>query len=399
MLRLKPRVELSLFGCNRQLRLLGMSVVIGLALAGAIHAQESPGNASSAPIAGSPSAKNVILITLDGLRPEEVFTGADRRLMIPDLGVKDVSKHEALYWRETPEERRRVLLPFLWQQVESGGWIAGNVFEDSHVTVTNGKFFSYPGYNELLSGIADAGIDSNAKKYNENVTVLEWLNQQSDLTGSVAAYCSWDVFPYIINDRRSGVPVNAGWMPLTVGDPKQLAALNFAAENMFHEWDGVRYDCFTTAGALQAMQTTAPRVLYVALGETDDWAHGGRYDRYLLSAQQNDNFIKQLYEMTQQIEQYRNQTAFIVTSDHGRGDGQEGWKSHGVLLPGSNRTWVAAFGTGIEPQNQATVEAQVAVAEFTQSQIAATVAAVMGYDFAASNDKIAPALPIIMPQQ
>lgn len=335
------------------------------------------------------TAENVVLITLDGLRPEEMFTGADERLMIEELGVKEPAALKEKFWRESPEERREVLLPFLWGKVLAGeAWLAGDPQHDSSIRVTNGMYFSYPGYNELLSGFADPAVDSNAKKYNENTTVLEWLNGKPDYQGRVAAYCSWDVFPYIINDRRSKIPVNAGWSKLTVGDPARLEGLNFVAENLFREWDGVRYDAFTTSGAIEELRTNQPRVLFVSLGETDDWAHAGRYDRYLITAQQNDYFIKQLWEESQKMEQYRDKTTFIIACDHGRGDGREGWKSHGALLPGSENIWLIAFGTGVKRSG---IDQG---GEYQQAQVAATVAAVVGLDFTQSDAKIAAPLPL-----
>ena len=83
--------------------------------------------------------------------------------------------------------------------------------------VTNGYNFSYPGYSEILCGFADPGIDSNAKKNNTNITVLEWLTQKPGFEKSAVAFGSWDVFPFIINETRSGIPVNAGWEKPTTG--------------------------------------------------------------------------------------------------------------------------------------------------------------------------------------
>lgn len=356
----------------------GFLSVIGLGLVVA-----EAGAQESAP------ATNVVLITLDGLRGEEVFGGADERLMRPELGVKNLESAVQAYGGDTAENRRKRLLPFLWRQIEQGeAWIAGDPQHNSTVKATNGLFFSYPGYNEILSGFADPRIISNAKSYNENRTVLEWLNQRPELSGRVLAFCSWDVFPFIINDRRSGIEVNAGWTPLTIGSPEVLETLNHTADNLFHEWDGVRYDVFTVAGAIAAMQSVQPRLLYVSLGETDDWAHAGRYDRYLLTAQQNDRFIEQLWTTCQSLPTYRGRTAFLVTTDHGRGDGREGWKNHGLHLAGSERIWIAAFGTGIAVSGQDTGR------EFQQAQVAATVAKLLGFDFCASDPRIAPALPV-----
>lgn len=345
---------------------------------------------STARAQAQPLADNVVLITLDGLRPEEVFTGADQRLMTEDNGVKDADALRAQYWRDDAVERRQLLLPFLWEQCMSArGWIAGDIEQDSQVAVTNQLYFSYPGYNEILTGAPDPRVNSNDKKYNENVTVLEWLQGQAAFQQRVAAYCSWDVFPFIINDRRSGIPVNAGWQPLTVGHPERVAALNLVAEQLFHEWSGVRYDVITASGALEELKTRQPRLLFVSLGETDDWAHAGRYDRYLLTAQQNDFFIRQLWETTQALDVYRDRTLFIVTTDHGRGDGREGWKNHGTHLPGSERIWIAAFGAGLSRSGPDRG------GRYEQAQVAATVAAALGHDFTSFREGIRPPLPIV----
>ncbi len=335
-------------------------------------------------------AENVILITLDGLRGEEVFSGADPRLFLPELGVDDAEPYRAEFLATDNLSARERLLPFLWSKIRTSGWIAGNIADESIVRVTNGRYFSYPGYNELLTGAADEQIDSNDKKYNTNTTVLEWLNKQDNLKGSVAAYCSWDVFPFIINDRRSGVRVNAGWMPLEVGQPQAVAALNLISENIFHEWEGVRYDSLTAAGAIQELKTNKPRVLYVSLGETDDWAHKGRYDRYLRSAKQNDQLIRELWKTAQSLPSHRGKTAFFITTDHGRGDGREGWKNHSDKLPGSEFVWMAAMGAGVAARGEDQG------GKYTQSQVAATVAKLIGEDFYGSGDtKVAKPLPIV----
>lgn len=338
--------------------------------------------------AAEPVVQNVVLITLDGLRGEEVFGGADQRLMTAENGVKSPDQLKSRFWRETRIERRELLLPFLWSQCGvNAGWIAGDIDSDSRVVVSNGLYFSYPGYNELLTGKPDPSVNSNDKKYNENVTVLEWLQSRDAFRGKIAAYTSWDVFPFIINDKRSGIPVNAGWQKFEVGDPVRVATLNLVSEQLFHEWDGVRYDVLTTSGAVEELSTRTPRVLFVSLGETDDWAHMGRYDRYLLAAQQNDHFIELLWKTCQSLPSHRDKTMFIITTDHGRGTDREGWKNHGNSLPGSERIWIAAFGPGVRSSGSR--------GNFVQAQVAATVAAALGEDFRSSDAEIQPPLPFL----
>ena len=57
--------------------------------------------------------KNIVLITLDGLRTEEVFAGTDARLMVKSIGVDKPEELNAKYWRESAEESREFLLPLI----------------------------------------------------------------------------------------------------------------------------------------------------------------------------------------------------------------------------------------------------------------------------------------------
>ena len=141
--------------------------------------------------------QNVLLITLDGLRWQEVFSGADETLMTKDAGgVKDEVALRTRFQRPTTREQRETLMPFFWNVIASQGVIFGDPDQESKAVVTNGLNFSYPGYSEILCGFADSKIDSNAKKNNDNATVLEWLNGKPELHNKVAAFCSWDVFSF-----------------------------------------------------------------------------------------------------------------------------------------------------------------------------------------------------------
>jgi len=324
------------------------------------------------------STRNVVLITTDGLRWQELFGGADEQLLNKEAGVSDLAALRHEFWRDTPEARREALLPFLWKVTAKEGQIYGHMPRGSVARVTNGHNFSYPGYNELLSGKADPRIDSNDKKPNPNVTVLEWLNGLDPYRGKVAAFCSWDVFPWIINRERSGVFVNAGFEPLaSAGDAGRRAMLNQLLADTTPFVEGVRHDSFTFAAALDHVRAEKPRVLYLALGETDDWAHLGRYDNYLRTARRFDDYVRRLWDEMQRMDEYRGRTTFVITTDHGRGSAPVEWKSHGAKIPASENIWVAVMG----PDTKALGE-RAQTGTITQSQVAATVAAALGEDFA-----------------
>ena len=160
----------------------------------------------------TPRARNVVLIVADGLRWQEVFRGPERTLMNEDCGgVEDPAALALEFWKDTAAERRRALLPFLWDVVARDGQIFGNLDVGSSARVSNGLDFSYPGYNEMLTGIPDPRIDTNDPIPNPNVTVFEWLNGMAAYRGKAAAYATWSVFDAIFNRARSGLRICAGW--------------------------------------------------------------------------------------------------------------------------------------------------------------------------------------------
>lgn len=337
-------------------------------------------------------ARNVIYISIDGLRFQELFTGADNRLIDKDVGgVYNPEALRARFWREDQMSRRDRLMPFFWNMIAKQGQVFGSPEDNCIDLVKNGKYFSYPGYQELLCGFPDDEINSNDKNPNPNKSVLEWLNEQPELKGKIAAFTSWDLFPYILNAERNGIYVNAGWQPFDFSpDSPTLADLNRTMRELPHLWEYARFDYFTIAGALEYLRTKQPRVLYISLDETDDWCHSGRYDLYLDAAHRTDAYLKKIWNFLQSSPHYRGKTSLVITTDHGRGDGREGWKNHGVDLPGSERVWSAIIG----PDTPALgVRKDL---EVTQGQTAATVAALLGYDYAATDSRIAPVLPDVL---
>lgn len=330
------------------------------------------------------------LVTIDGLRLHEVFHGAEELLIDSEAGgVEDESQTRRRYWHEDSRRRREMLLPFFWQVLAKQGQVFGSLDHQCVARVTNNRYFSYPGYQELLCGFPDETIDSNAKLHNKNVNVLEWLARKPRFAGKIAAFTSWDVFPYILNQPRSQLFVNAGWEEFDVArsEPEQRV-LNRSIAELPRYWESVRYDMLTFAGARHYLDVESPAILYLSVGETDDWCHAGRYDLYLDSARRSDQYLRELWQYAQQSEKYRGKTSMLVTTDHGRGNGREGWKNHSDELPGSEFVWMAVIG----PDTPALgVRDNL---ELSLSQVAATAAALVGYpQYADESPQIAPPLP------
>jgi len=330
--------------------------------------------------------ENIIYVMMDGVRVQEMFGGADEELLPKEGGAAELVRMR--YWRETPEARRETLMPFIWKVMAKEGQILGDESKNAGVMVTNGLNFSYPGYSETLCGVADPRVDSNKKIPNPNVNVLEWINSQKKYRGKVAAFGAWDLFPFILNRDRSGLLVNAGYEPFTQGKiTPAMAVLNRCKENTIRYWGGEPFDVFTYETAYEYFKTAKPRVLFVSLGEQDEWAHGNRYDLYLQSIQLADKCIRELWETAQSMRQYRGRTTLIISTDHGRGLGPA-WTGHGKDHPNSAKIWMGFMGPdtpalGVR-ENTGTIK---------EAQMAATVAAFLGLDYRQGVPNAEPPVP------
>jgi hypothetical protein len=328
--------------------------------------------------------RNVVLIVADGVRWQEVFRGADPALIQATQGVEDTARLSRDFARPDTPDARRTLMPFLWDEIARNGQIIGDSALGSNAHVTNGLKFSYPGYNEMLTGAPDSRIDRNDYGPNLNTTVFEWLNQQPGFEGRVAAYGTWGAFREIFARERTGLWVRAGWedaFPSPRNDRER--ELNDLYATFVRYWDNNTFDALAHASVLEYLREYRPRVLFVGYGEPDEWAHGRRYDLYLRSIHRVDAAIAELWTAMEAIPEYRGSTTFIITADHGRGRGDD-WTDHGRDIDGAERVWMAVIGPDTPATGVRSGE------EVTQSQIAATIAALLGQDFGAVAPDAAP---------
>jgi hypothetical protein len=330
----------------------------------------------------SPSATDtVILITLDGARIEEVFGGLDAEVLRSTLAKDGKLEAHATYKRfyaETPEARREKLMPFFWRELMAKhGSVAGNVRLKSAVTLTNTHRFSFPGYSEILLGEAhDDVIKSNDRVQNPYVTLLEELRARLKLPASkAAAFGSWEVFNEIAEHTPGALTVNAGFEELDSSDPaaRELSRMQFETPT---PWNSVRHDAYTFGLAMSYLRTAKPRVLYLALGETDDWAHDGRYDRVLETYSRTDTYFRQLWEWLQSQSEYRGRTHILITTDHGRGRTPQDWRNHGAKVEGAQDVWMAFISPRLTRRGEWRDHAPLHT-----NQAAATMAAWLGIDW------------------
>lgn len=317
--------------------------------------------------------ENIFIVALDGYRWQEVFRGADPKIV---NNPKFVAQREAITEFSEAEDKRKVLMPFLWEVVANEGQLYGNRDFGNKVNCSNLQLISYPGYNEMLTGFADHRIHSNKKIPNPNTTVLEFLNKQKAFKDKVAAFSTWDAFPYILNEGRSGIHVNAG---PELAEGKISAHETWLNNNqgiIVNASNGARFDEYTYAYAKEFMKREKPKVLFLSFNETDEHGHEGRYDEYLKAANKADKLVADLWAYIQSSPQYKDRTTLIITTDHGRGRGKSNWTKHRLFARGSRQIWFAVIGPDTPPLGEMKRKNK-----FYQKQLARTISAFAGEQY------------------
>ena len=300
--------------------------------------------------------RNVILVISDGVRWQEVFTGADPALLNGDAGGSWASAEElkSKYWDDDPEVRRRRLFPFLWETVAKQGQIYGNQNKGSVARVTNTMWFSYPGYNEMATGAADPRINSNEFGPNPNVTVFEWLNSKPAFAGKVAVFGTWATFADIFNGARSKLPIRSG---ATLVDANDRSAHGMLLSELYRTTTRLEgadpFDSFLHVVVRDHLRAHHPRVMFIGYGDTDTWQHTGRYDSFLETAHSFDGVRRGTVEAA--AIHSRIQGSDDADHFHGprSGRGQKEWRDHGVEQKGSDCIWIAVIGPDTQAARRA----------------------------------------------
>ena len=293
------------------------------------------------------SPPNLIVITADGLRWQEIFNGTDDKLLsyLPNDQMTLVQNQGT--------QSREVLMPFVWNTFSHYANLFGNRNHENYVNTRNYHRFSYPGYSEIFCGVFDPFVDSNNKNYNKNVTVLEELNQHYNYKNHVAVFSSWEVFPYIFNAPRSRIMVNAGWSQINVGMiTPEISRLNNLIAKLNSTKEETRHDHLTWQMALEYAKANHPKVLYISSDETDHYGHKADYVSYIKAITRFDQFLSSVWDLIQSDSFYKDNTYLLITTDHGRGSTTSTWRNHGLLPVRSGETWYMEYGPGIQAKGE-----------------------------------------------
>ncbi|MFT3743193.1 MAG: hypothetical protein QM785_02760 [Pyrinomonadaceae bacterium] len=337
---------------------------------------------SAALVSAQSKIENVILITLDGARTQEIFGGLDSDIF--RSVNKNFEKTAAYknYNAATAGERRERLMPFFWGTLlKNHGSIAGNRELKSSVQTTNKLFFSYPGYSEILTGEAhDDVIKSNGHPQNPYPSFLDFLTRKLGKgPNAVAEFSSWDAFMRIATNKPGSFVVNAAYETYPTKNAEIYELFRLQSE-VLAPWPSVRHDYFTFKLAMAHMKEFQTRAIHIGFDETDDYAHDKNYERVLDALHKTDVWLNELWTFIENDPRYRGKTALIITTDHGRGNSTKDWSDHGEDVPEAQNIWMAFAVPGVKHRGEWKNTEPV-----YQNQIAATLCRLMGFDYSENN--------------
>jgi Type I phosphodiesterase / nucleotide pyrophosphatase len=254
---------------------------------------------------------NVILITLDGVRHQDVLDRIGSRLRADS---------------DPP------VMPYL-------NGVRPRAFVSDHVRVANSHLISLPAYESLLLGEVNGCAHNDCERVT-NETLPERIQRELGLDkGRVATFASWGRIERAAQSEPKRTFVNSGTEgEATMGE------------------DSERMDEDTWALALDHLEARRPRFMYISLNDPDHWAHAGNRIEYLQALRDDDARIHELEDRLQRMGSYGSRTTVIVTTDHGRGEGDE-WREHCASLPESVDIWMYASGPQVDPEKAAALYA------------------------------------------
>jgi hypothetical protein len=299
-----------------------------LALRSATSGAAQPGGG-----AASESDTPVVLVVLDGVRWQEVFAGIDPVLAGVPPGA--------------PREGARDLLPNLYAALETRGAVIGAPGHGKAIAASGPNFVSMPGYTEIFEGRAPDGCQDNACDGARAATIVDEVRHRSTADSQVAVFASWERIQSAATRDPAHIVLSAGragvhGAAFLASDPELHDMLERGAlADPYPGSDGFRPDRYTAALALRYLDRMRPALLFVGLGEPDEYAHRGDYVGYLGALRAADHFVGELFTTLDRMGERGRRTLVLLTADHGRA---RDYREHGGQYPESARVWLAAFG-------------------------------------------------------
>lgn len=272
-------------------------------------------------------AKNVIVLVLDGPRESET-------------------------WRDP----KRAHIPHMNQELAPQGTLLID-FKAAGPTYTSS------GHTALCTGIYEDLENSKGSELPTHPSIFQAFRKASGLGADKAWVIVTKDKLAILGDTRD---------PAWQGKHKPSVWAGHQGKGL---GSGYGEDPDTVAAVKKILARDHPRLTLINLKHPDSGGHTGVWENYIKGLEASDAFAAELWAFVQADPLYRDQTAFIITHDHGRHlDGiSTGFKDHGDSCSGCRD--IALLALGPDFKKGVTLES---VGE--QVDLPPTIAAILGFD-------------------
>ncbi len=290
----------------------------------------------SPPVPRSARTDALVLVVLDGARWQEVLVATDAGF------ASGADRHVAA----------SALMPTLHRMIADGA-VVGAPGHGAPMLASGPHFISLPGYNEIFSGRRPRACADNS--------------------------CPATRLPTFVDEvraRSSDVAVFASWAPIERAaalHPEEIVTSTGEAGTR-----AFRPDRATADAAFAYLVERRPTLLFLGLGEPDEFAHRSDYAGYLGALRGADGVLAELRARLAAMGEWGRRVTVFVTCDHGRA---YDFRDHGAPWPESSRVWLVASGGAVPARG-----AVFSVASRRLSDIAPTARALLGLPAAASAD-------------
>lgn len=276
----------------------------------------------------------VVILTIDGVRWQEVFSGVDARLARTQqtsfTGGRSASE----------------LMPNLHRLSEHRGALMGS--DSAELYASSANTLSLPGYLEIFSGRAAACASNDCAATSSSTLLDDWLGR--DPSSTVAVLSSWPTVARAAARDLSRITLSAGRTVRSLTerlcDAPRLCEI-FRSGLELQAWPGLggyRPDHATAALALEYLRVKQPQFVFIGLGDTDEQAHRGNYWAYLQALHDADRTLGEVNHWLEDKQSQGYRTLLICTSDHGRA---RGFRHHGGA-PEAARVWALFTGSVVK---------------------------------------------------
>ncbi len=234
----------------------------------------------------------------------------------------------------------------------------------------NGVTFTNPGHTAITTGNYQ-DLDNSGKAIPDSASIFQhWLKESEEDSTKAWLITSKDKLQVLANCQDSL------WKNLYMPSTNCGVGGNGVGS-------GYRKDSLTFIQIRSILNTHHPKLTLINFKEPDGSGHRNDWNAYLKGIRNTDEYVYQIWNLVQSDATYANKTTLFVTNDHGRHlDGHlDGFVSHGDDCMGCRHINLFAIGPDFR-------KGQILELNRGQTDLSATVAELMGFEFSAGQGSV-----------